>query len=98
MVAHRLPFPPNKGDKIRAFHVLTHLAERHEVLLACLVDDADDLKHVESLRSRVADLAIARIDGRARRFMSACILVRLCLRSFPKRTRAIRTRSSFLPA
>ena len=71
MVAHRLPFPPNKGDKIRAFHVLTHLAERHEVLLACLVDDADDLKHVASLRSRVAGLAIARIDGRARRLMSA---------------------------
>ena len=100
-VAHRLLFPPNKGDKIHAVHVLMHLAERYQVLLTCLVDDADDLNHVEFLRSRVADPAIARIDGRARRFMSACILARLCLRSFPKRTRAIRairTRSSFLPA
>lgn len=21
-LAHRLPFPPNKGDKIRSFHIL----------------------------------------------------------------------------
>jgi len=39
-LAHRIPFPPNKGDKIRAFHVLEHLARRHTVHLATLIDDA----------------------------------------------------------
>ena len=27
-LVHRLPFPPNKGDKVRSFHLLQHLAAR----------------------------------------------------------------------
>jgi sugar transferase (PEP-CTERM/EpsH1 system associated) len=76
MIAHRMPFPPNKGDKIRAYHVLTHLAQRHDVSLACLIDDPADLKHVETLRSQVGQLAVGRIDGRLRRLASARSLLR----------------------
>ena len=25
-LVHRLPYPPNKGDKVRSYHLLTHLA------------------------------------------------------------------------
>ena len=32
-LAHRLPFPPDKGDKVRTHHILRALAERHRVLL-----------------------------------------------------------------
>jgi sugar transferase (PEP-CTERM/EpsH1 system associated) len=67
MLAHRLPYPPNKGDKIRAYHVLRHLAQRHEVALACLVDDPADCGHVEALRAQVAEVATARIDGPLRK-------------------------------
>ena len=70
MLAHRLPFPPNKGDKIRAFHVLSHLAKRHEVALACLVDDEADLVHLDALRKIVPQLAVAPITGRFRRLTS----------------------------
>jgi sugar transferase (PEP-CTERM/EpsH1 system associated) len=70
MLAHRLPFPPNKGDKIRAFNVLTHLARRHDVTLGCLIDDPQDLRHADGLRGLVKDLGIARIDGRLRRLLS----------------------------
>jgi hypothetical protein len=28
-LAHRTPYPPNKGEKIRAFHSFLHLAESH---------------------------------------------------------------------
>ena len=38
-LAHRIPYPPTKGDKIRAWHMLDHLAARHKVDLGCLVDD-----------------------------------------------------------
>lgn len=48
-LAHRIPFPPNKGEKIRAFHVLRHLAARHEVWCACFVDDPSDRGHVPEL-------------------------------------------------
>ena len=70
MLAHRLPFPPNKGDKIRAFNVLAHLSQRHDVWLGCLVDDAADVVHVDALRRHARDVAYDRIDGRARRLRS----------------------------
>ena len=32
-VVHRTPFPPDKGDRIRAFHLLRHLSRRAAVHL-----------------------------------------------------------------
>jgi sugar transferase (PEP-CTERM/EpsH1 system associated) len=48
-LAHRIPYPPNKGDKIRSYHTIKHLAKRHEVWCACFVDDPRDFAHVEPL-------------------------------------------------
>ena len=47
--AHRIPYPPDKGDKIRAFHQIRELSARHRIRLFCLVDDPTDRKHVEAL-------------------------------------------------
>lgn len=49
-LAHRIPYPPNKGDKVRAYHQLRHLAVEHEVHLVTLVDDPDDMRHADTLR------------------------------------------------
>src|SRR5262249_19355231 len=51
-LAHRIPFPPNKGDKIRSFHELRALAERgHQVHLRAFADDLNDLEYrLELLR------------------------------------------------
>ncbi|MDB5379422.1 MAG: family PEP-CTERM/XrtA system glycosyltransferase [Rubritepida sp.] len=49
-LCHRIPFPPEKGDKIRAWHMLEHLARNWEVDLGCLVDDRADFDHVPALR------------------------------------------------
>src|SRR5690606_8316798 len=49
-LAHRIPYPPNKGDKIRAWNFLRHLAERRRVHLGCFVDDEQDWAHVEKLK------------------------------------------------
>ncbi|HEY2908713.1 MAG TPA: TIGR03087 family PEP-CTERM/XrtA system glycosyltransferase [Gemmataceae bacterium] len=38
-LTHRVPFPPDKGDRIRNYHVLRQLARRHCVWLACLADE-----------------------------------------------------------
>jgi sugar transferase (PEP-CTERM/EpsH1 system associated) len=46
-LAHRFPFPPDKGDKIRAFHMLRQLAARHEVWLGAPIDDAADLSRLD---------------------------------------------------
>jgi len=52
LLIHRIPYPPNKGDKIRSYHLLKHLARHYRVHLATFVDDRDDwqyVPHVEAL-------------------------------------------------
>lgn len=51
-LAHRIPYPPNKGDKIRAWHMLDHLLRDWEVDLGCLVDDPADLQYLPALQQR----------------------------------------------
>jgi sugar transferase (PEP-CTERM/EpsH1 system associated) len=60
-LVHRLPYPPNKGDKVRSYHLLRHLAERHEVLLGTFVDDPEDEAHVDTLRSWCAAMKVVRL-------------------------------------
>ena len=31
-IAHRIPYPPNKGDKIRSFNEIKYLSKKHEIL------------------------------------------------------------------
>src|SRR5512143_2326100 len=50
-LCHRLPFPPNKGDKIRSHALFMHLAERGPVHLACYIDDKDDLRFRDEVRN-----------------------------------------------
>ncbi|MBV9930717.1 MAG: TIGR03087 family PEP-CTERM/XrtA system glycosyltransferase [Alphaproteobacteria bacterium] len=49
-LAHRIPFPPDRGDKIRSWHILRHLAGLGRVHLACFADDAADAAHLPALR------------------------------------------------
>ncbi len=52
-LVHRIPYPPNKGDKIRSFHLLKHLARRYRVHVGAFVDDPHDWRH----RTALAELA-----------------------------------------
>src|SRR5258706_7918508 len=61
MLAHRIPFPPRAGDKVRAYHVARHLARHHEVTLACLVDDRADVAGGLPLSQRVSEVEYARL-------------------------------------
>ena len=49
-LCHRLPYPPNKGDKIRSHALLRHLAKRGPVHLACFVDEAADFAYLDKVR------------------------------------------------
>lgn len=69
-LAHRIPFPPNKGDKIRAFNILKYLTKRHEVSLACLVDDEKDLQFVPEIGRRVNRLIFDRIRPQAKKVLA----------------------------
>ena len=49
-LAHRIPFPPDRGDKIRSFNILRHLSTLATVHLACFADDQADAAHLPALR------------------------------------------------
>lgn len=69
-LAHRIPYPPNKGEKIRSYHILKRLAQRHEVHLCCLIDDPADVEYVSHLRKLVSRMDYARLHPRLGRAMS----------------------------
>ena len=48
-LAQRVPYPPDRGDKITTYHEVRHLARHHDVAVACLADGEADLAHVASL-------------------------------------------------
>jgi len=60
-LVHRLPYPPNKGDKVRSYHLLRHLAQQHDVYLGTFVDDPEDEAHVPTVRQWCAELHVARL-------------------------------------
>lgn len=75
-LTHRLPYPPHKGEKIRALNILKHLARGHEVHLGCLVDDAGDLKHLEDLRPYVRGVVYERVRPTLRKALALPALLR----------------------
>lgn len=65
-LAHRIPYPPNKGDKIRSWHLLKHLAERATVHLGAFVDDPADLAHADVLRGVCGEVKLIPLERRDR--------------------------------
>lgn len=56
-LAHRIPYPPDKGDKIRTWNILRHLCRTHRVFVGALIDDRADWAHVPALAAHCAELA-----------------------------------------
>ncbi|HUY02872.1 MAG TPA: TIGR03087 family PEP-CTERM/XrtA system glycosyltransferase [Rhodocyclaceae bacterium] len=69
-LAHRLPFPPNKGDKLRSYHLLKYLAARHRVFLGTFVDDPRDEVYVDTVRKLCAGVHVVRLQPRLARLHS----------------------------
>lgn len=69
-LVHRLPYPPNKGDKVRSYHLLKHLVQNHQVYLGTFIDDADDEQHVSALQAICPNLHIERIRPRVAKVAS----------------------------
>lgn len=71
-LAHRAPFPPDRGDKIRGFHLLRHLARRRRVHLIAFADDPRDLKARDGLAAMVSSQTVLwRGKSRARAAIEA---------------------------
>ncbi len=65
-LVHRVPYPPNKADRIRNFHILSWLARRASVHLACLADESVDEAAVKTLETLVDRVAVVRLRAAQR--------------------------------
>ncbi|WP_271077708.1 TIGR03087 family PEP-CTERM/XrtA system glycosyltransferase [Aurantiacibacter sp. MUD61] len=59
-LAHRLPFPPDRGDKIRSHHILKALAEIAPVHVGCLAEDEREFAHEHELAELTASHCMPR--------------------------------------
>jgi len=48
-LVHRIPYPPNKGDKIRSYNFLKGLSVHYNIHLAAFIDDPEDWQYIEKL-------------------------------------------------
>lgn len=65
-LVHRLPFPPNKGDKISSNNMLNYFSGRWRVHLGTFVDDPDDWQYVNLVREKCEDSCIVELPRRKR--------------------------------
>jgi sugar transferase (PEP-CTERM/EpsH1 system associated) len=54
----RLPYPPNRGDRLRAFHFIEHLSRDHELSLISFVSDESQREHIAPLRRYCEDVQV----------------------------------------
>ncbi|BCX89810.1 polysaccharide biosynthesis protein PslH [Methylomarinovum tepidoasis] len=69
-LVHRIPYPPNKGDKIRSFHWLKALSQRHRLWLGTFVDDAADWAHADAVRDHCEEALLLPLSPRMARLRS----------------------------
>ena len=63
MLVHRIPYPPDKGDKIRSFNEFRFLQKKGwQIHLCTFVDDPNDLPHTDTLRSQCITSSFHRLN------------------------------------
>ena len=64
LLCHRVPFPPDKGDKIRSYRWLKALCTEYDVHLVAFVDDPHDLQHESYLQAICRTCRLFDLDRR----------------------------------
>ncbi len=70
LLVHRIPYPPNKGDKIRSYHLLKHFASQYRVHLGTFIDDVDDWRHVDAVKALCAESCFVELHPARARLLS----------------------------
>ncbi|QGP78582.1 TIGR03087 family PEP-CTERM/XrtA system glycosyltransferase [Sphingobium sp. CAP-1] len=61
-LCHRIPFPPDRGDKIRSCHLLHRLAQIGPVHVGCFADDDRDMGFADAMAELTASQCVLRRD------------------------------------
>src|SRR5207237_426559 len=65
-ICHRLPYPPNRGGKIRSFNMIAHLAQKHSVVVASLAHTREELEEGAGLEDYCDELIAEVLPDRVR--------------------------------
>lgn len=57
----RVPYPLEKGDKLRAYHLVRRLARKHDIHLFCLSDSRPEAEHITHLQQFCRHIEVVRI-------------------------------------
>lgn len=75
-LCHRIPYPPDKGDKIRSYHLLRYLTRHYDVSLGCFWDDEDDRQHIAVLKTLCSEVFCPPLDPFLSRIKSLTALLK----------------------
>lgn len=62
-LVHRLPYPPNKGDKISSNNMLNYFSGGWRVHLGTFVDDPDDWQYADRVREKCEDTCLVNLPS-----------------------------------
>jgi sugar transferase (PEP-CTERM/EpsH1 system associated) len=68
----RLPYPPDRGDRLRAFHFIEHLSQEHELTLVSFIADESEREHVATLEAYCQDVRVLRMSPRLSAMTVTC--------------------------
>lgn len=69
-LCHRIPYPPDKGDKIRSYHLFKYLAEHFRIYLAAFIDDKNDWQYTEKAKALCEDAFFQELNSQKARLKS----------------------------
>lgn len=74
LLTHRAPYPPDRGDRIRSYHLLKLLSRQFDVSLACTSEEPAWLQYHEKLSEFADRVAIEPISQTYGRIKGVCAL------------------------
>jgi len=74
-VCQRVPFPPDRGDKITTFNEICHLSAEHELHVFCLGDSDRDLDNVPGLLRYAKSVTAVPVSKTASRMRAVIALL-----------------------
>lgn len=58
----RIPFPPNRGDKLRTYNFIKILSQKHKIILVCLYEKKEELEYKSGLIDFVDEIHMIKVN------------------------------------
>ena len=74
-LCHRIPYPPNKGDKIRSFHEIKHFSKNHEIHLLAFCENSNEISYGNELKKYCRSVSLILIKPHIQRIKAAIFML-----------------------